>query len=87
MEKTKLKIGRRTYDAASVEEASALYQRLRDASGQGYRTWRDGTYGDLRISYNGRVWSGEKLVREATGRITPEWDTKARAALSAGGGS
>lgn len=61
----KLKIGRRTHDVASIEEASRLYQRLRDESGEGASTWPEGRVGEFRITYNGRIWRGDQLVSEA----------------------
>lgn len=61
-----LTIGGRTYEVASVADASALYQRLRDQSGMGASRWPQGRLtGGLRISYNGRVWRGETLLSEA----------------------
>lgn len=48
----------------SVEAGSRLYQRLRDQSGEGGSTWPDGLlvgHGKAyRVSYNGRVWRGER---------------------------
>lgn len=46
----------------SFAEASAIYCEMRDASGEGGSTWRDGRLyrGEeyvARISYNGRVWA------------------------------
>lgn len=49
----------------SLEEASARYQELRDASGQGSSEWPVGFVGAVSISYNGRVWLGRTLVLEA----------------------
>jgi hypothetical protein len=60
-----LKVGRREYAVASVEEASRLYQQLRDQSGLGASRWPQGRLSDgLTISYTGRVWRGETLVSE-----------------------
>jgi hypothetical protein len=58
-------IGRRaTVIVADLREASALYQQLRDDSGEGCSTFPDAfvTRGPsvYRISYNGRVWLGSK---------------------------
>lgn len=60
----KLTIGRRlTQEVGSVEEASRIYCRLRDASGEGYSTFPEGRIRDgkkaYRVSYNGRVWTNE----------------------------
>lgn len=51
-----------THAVASIEEASRVYCAARDASGEGASTWDDGCIqpGNLRISYNGRVWNGDK---------------------------
>lgn len=46
---------------ANFAEASALYAKLRDESGEGMRSWPDGIYygcRQYRISYNGKVWDG-----------------------------
>lgn len=61
-----LKIGRQNYFVASIEEASRLYQQLRDKSGLGASQWPAGKLSNgLTISYNGRVWNGASLVAEA----------------------
>jgi hypothetical protein len=56
-----LTIGRRyTLAVASLDEASAMYGRLRDESGEGGSTWPIGRLSDGHyISYNGRVWFGD----------------------------
>ena len=60
-----LTIGRHEYAVASVDEASKLYQQLRDRSGLGASKWRAGRLSNgMTISYNGRVWRGETLVSE-----------------------
>jgi hypothetical protein len=51
----------------SVEEAQRTYARLRDESPLGPRDFPNGRLiledgRRLRISYNARVWEGEKLV-------------------------
>lgn len=54
-----LTIGKRgTYPVESLAEASTIYAQKRDASGQGYKSFPEGTItpGDFRVSYNGRVW-------------------------------
>lgn len=53
-----LKIGARSMPVGSAQEASEVYQRLRDASGVGASELPSATLepGGLRISYNGRVW-------------------------------
>lgn len=58
-----LQIGDRAYPVRSVEHASWLYGKLRDASGEGYSTWPEGFLRKdrrvlYRISYNGNVWKG-----------------------------
>lgn len=61
-----LTIGRREYPVASVDEASRLYQQLRDQSELGASRWPQGRLSNgWTISYNGRVWHGETLVSEA----------------------
>ena len=61
-----LTIGRHEYAVASVDEASKLYQQLRDRSGLGASKWRAGRLNNgMTISYNGRVWRGGTLVSEA----------------------
>lgn len=67
MERYRLKLRGVWLRFASLEELSAYYETARDISGEGYRTWREGTVltpsGErLRISYNGCVWRGETLV-------------------------
>lgn len=57
---TTLKIGRRhKIEASNAAEASAIYCKLRDESGEGASTWPDGKFGNLHISYNGKVWTGK----------------------------
>ena len=54
-----LTIGRRIkVEASNAAEASAIYCKLRDESGEGASTWPAGRFGSLHISYNGKVWSG-----------------------------
>lgn len=61
-----LTIGRARHAVSNVDEASRLYQQLRDASGLGASEWPSGKLSNgYTISYNGRVWDGEKLVSEA----------------------
>lgn len=58
-----LKIGRRgTFQVADLEEASRVYQRVRDASGEGGSTFPNGSIdrGRWYISYNGNVWNRGK---------------------------
>jgi hypothetical protein len=60
-----LHIGRRaTMTVKDLREASAVYQQLRDESGEGCSTFPDGfvtrDQAVYRISYNGRVWLGSK---------------------------
>lgn len=62
-----LKIGRRlNTTVASIAEAQRRYCQMRDESGEGASTFPQGTLIDgkvkHRISYNGRVWVGDKAV-------------------------
>jgi len=60
-------IGRKRHAVPNVEEASRVYQRLRDQSGLGASRWPSGKLNNgLTVSYNGRVWKGDKLICEAT---------------------
>lgn len=69
-----LTIGRKDYAVASTDEASRLYQELRDKSGLGASQWPTGKLSNgLTISYNGRVWNGETLAAEAA-----EYDREVR---------
>ena len=49
-----------------LAQASEVYRRARDLSGEGYSTFRDGVVHDAagklvaRISYNGKVWKPGK---------------------------
>jgi hypothetical protein len=58
-----LKVRRKKIPVTSLEGASAVYSALRDASGEGASTFRDGVVLDhdgteiARVSYNGRVWA------------------------------
>jgi hypothetical protein len=57
---TTLMIGRRhKIEASDAAEASAIYCKLRDESGEGASTWPNGRFGKYHISYNGKVWSGK----------------------------
>jgi len=63
-----LTIGRRhKVEVATLREASQVFSRLRDQSGEGSSTWPDGTVkgrdGTFHISYNGRIWEGPKANR------------------------
>ncbi len=60
---------RRLQACASMEEASALYEGLRDTSGLGASRLPEGRIYDLsdskpqwvaHVSYNGRVWQGRR---------------------------
>jgi hypothetical protein len=65
-----LSIGQRVkVMVGSLAEASRVYSQLRDASGEGASTWPDGKVDGYRISYNGRVWEGKKLLMEAAPRL------------------
>ena len=58
----KLRIGTKLIPVDSVEHAQEVYCRLRQESGEGYSTFREGQVFSVprkqvaRISYNGRVW-------------------------------
>lgn len=54
----KLKLAGRTYTVDSIAHAVEIYCVMRDASGEGARTWPDGRVGKYIITYNGRVWDG-----------------------------
>jgi hypothetical protein len=61
----KLRIGRRSsHDVATLAEASAIYGRERDLSGEGGSTFPDGIITDgkvrYRVSYNGRIWEYDR---------------------------
>ena len=65
-----LKIGRRkSVPVRDLVDASNTYGILRDESGEGASTFPDGRVivgkVSYRISYNGRVWSGETCILEA----------------------
>lgn len=61
-----LRIGRRhTVAVSSLAEASLVYGRVRDDSGEGASTFPGGRVGKHRVSYNGRVWLGGVVVQEA----------------------
>ena len=62
---------RHAVHVASIAEAQEVYARLRDESGEGASKFPDGRIESddgrrLRISYNGRVWDGDKVVQEVT---------------------
>lgn len=62
-----LVIGRRgSYPVFDFADASGLYSKLRDESGEGASTWPNGKLRldgvDYVISYNGRIWQGETAV-------------------------
>lgn len=68
-----LQIGRKRYQVASIEQAVAMHNRARDAAEHGASKMprvtivnEHGThlYG---ISYNGRVWDGDKPLDGMTG--------------------
>ena len=61
------KLRGKTYSAPSIAEASAIYGKLRDDSGEGCSTFptpvlrsEQGSCG--KFSYNGRLWNGETIV-------------------------
>jgi len=47
-------------EATTAAEASAIYCKLRDDSGEGASTFPDGKWNGNRISYNGRVWNADE---------------------------
>lgn len=54
---------RHSVNVKDAAEASAVYAKLRDASGEGFSTWPQGTLSSgARISYNAKVWHGDKLI-------------------------
>jgi hypothetical protein len=61
-----LRIGRKQHVVGSLRAAVTLHAELRDDSGMGARDWPlcsvtvDGKR--YRLSYNGRVWDGEREV-------------------------
>jgi hypothetical protein len=56
----KLTIGKRfSAQVASLEEASRIYCKQRDLSGEGASTFPEGKVDKYRISYNGKVWIGK----------------------------
>lgn len=62
----RLRIGKRlSVEVADLREASIVYQRERDASGEGASTFPFGRVGKYTVSYNGRVWLGDLVVLEA----------------------
>lgn len=65
-----LTVGKRaTVRVETLEEASAVYERLREESGEGASTFPDGRItGGYRISYNGRVWRNGIVVCESASR-------------------
>lgn len=59
-----LKVERKTVEVVDFAEASAIYDAMRSASGQGMRTFPDGEIvadGEpiARVSYNAKVWPVE----------------------------
>jgi hypothetical protein len=64
-----LRIGREQHVVADLRAAVALHAELRDDSGMGARDWppcsvtAEGKR--YRVSYNGRVWDGEREVEVA----------------------
>ena len=66
----KLKIGtRHTSVESDIAAARATYERIRDQSGEGASTFPSGVVLEqnrprIRISYNGRLWIGDKPFGE-----------------------
>ena len=56
----------------SLQQASEVYCKLRDESGEGSRTWPEGRVGKHYISYNGRVWA--KPSRQWNAGDLPAYD-------------
>ncbi len=68
--------GRADLKAADIIEASRLYADARDASGEGFRTWPDGSVFRngakvARISYNAKVWQPGKWTPGRTPIFNP----------------
>jgi hypothetical protein len=71
----KLKMGNKTVEVASLEQASKVFQDMRDEyeceTGKTYHRFGLIVGTDFHISYNGRVWQGDyksnnnKLIAEA----------------------
>lgn len=74
-----LTIGRKSFQVASLAEASATYERARDASGKGYQSFPTGkiTPGDFSVSYNGKVWPAGPWAPGRTPLYVPDYDAKA----------
>ena len=64
--KIKGDFGKTECSVESIAAASQHYAAQRDASGEGASTFREGVLADgrkrLRISYNGKVWDGGKVI-------------------------
>ncbi len=45
-------------EAKTAREASEIYSKMRDDSGEGCSTFPNGEWNGNLISYNGRVWKG-----------------------------
>jgi len=69
-----LRLGRALVEVASFAEASRIFSELRDRSGHDVNTMPEGRIYDAetsklvaRLSYNGRVWSGERCLFDPFG--------------------
>lgn len=73
-----LKVGTNCYPVESIAAASDLYARLRDESGEGASSWRDGELvfngTRYRISYNGKVWNAGPFMSGARPVFDPYAD-------------
>jgi hypothetical protein len=68
-----LRIGKRfAAPVADLAEASRVYQRERDASGEGGSTFPVGRVGSHRISYNGKVWGDPAMTELVMEAAEPE---------------
>lgn len=55
----KLVVRSQSFEVKNFAEASAIYCRLRNESGEGASTFCHGRLPGHYISYNGRVWKGK----------------------------
>lgn len=64
-----LTIGKRAkVEVKDFAEASAVYSRLRDESGEGSSTFPEGKLPGHYVSYNGKVWAGKSSRDWAAGK-------------------
>lgn len=58
--------------ASTAALASRIYCTARDESGEGASTFPQGEWRGHRISYNGRVWDGDKAIYNPGEGPTPD---------------